>query len=77
MILPIILPWSPLNTCVCVNDSTRIIPLINDSDIDLYIEPISIETPVADDLMLVDYIADDTKNLPTNKTSHLLLEEDI
>ena len=40
-------------------------------------EPISLETPVADDLMLLDYIADEDINLPDIKVSNDLLSEDV
>ena len=40
-------------------------------------EPVSLETPVADDLMLSDYIADEVKNSPDNIAAQIMLGEDV
>ncbi len=40
-------------------------------------EPVSLETPIADDLMLYDYIADDTTHTPENNTAEIMLNEDV
>ena len=40
-------------------------------------EPVSLEIPVAEDLMLVDYIADNADNSPDYKVVNALLSEDV
>lgn len=40
-------------------------------------EPISIDTPVTDDLSIQDYLSDDIKNLPENKTAEKYLSDSV